>query len=229
MRILITGGNSDITKALIHERSNDTIYTTHTSTSTNTKSILFNLSEATKYTEYLPDNIDVLILNAASYVPPRRRLHEFKIEKIVSEINMNILGNITLLHHYLPKMIEKNFGRIIFISSVSTQTGTSKYPLYIAAKSALEGLIKNIVVDYSKNGITANTLQLGAFKTSRTKPHWEKDGYESKINKIIPSGRMGIPNDILPIIDCIIKSSYLNGAQILVSGGLPLMSAESNI
>ena len=224
MKILITGASSQITQAIKKYFSQDEVITTSSSIS-GKESIEFNLNNASVYVNNLPKDIDVLILNAATYTPPRRRLHEMTIDKIAHTIDADLLGNITLLHHYLPQMMEKKFGRIIFISSVSTTTGTSKYPIYISCKAALEGLMKNIVVDYGHQGITANTIQLGLFKTERTKFYWENPQYEDKVNTMIPAGRMGMPDDINAIIRAVIDSPYMNGANILLSGGFPLISS----
>ena len=228
MKILITGANSQITQAVESHFENHEVITT-TSTKATSSTVNFNLSNAAVDVSNLPKHIDVLILNAATYTPPRRKLHEMQLDKISQTINADLVGNLILLHHYLPQMIEKKFGRIIFISSISTITGTSKYPIYIACKAALEGVIKNIVVDYSSYGITANTIQLGLFKTERTKHYWDNPAYENKVNEIIPSGRMGNPQDINPVIQAIIESSYLNGSVITLSGGFPLFAPPKAI
>ncbi len=228
MKILITGASSKITQAMVGYFKNDEVITSTSGNSTN-GSPQFNLSTASEDLKNLPKEIDVLILNAATYTPPRRRLHEMQLQKIIQTINADLIGNLTLLHYYLPMMIEKKFGRIIFISSISTITGTSRYPIYIACKAALEGVMKNIVVDYGNYGITANTIQLGLFKTERTKHYWENPLYENKVNEMIPSGRMGVPEDINPIVDAMIRSSYLNGAVVTLSGGFPLISPPKGI
>ena len=60
------------------------------------------------------------------------------------------MGNVWLLRRVLPSMVEARWGRIVFISSVSTVNGTGRYGAYVLCKSALEGLVRNLAVDYGE-------------------------------------------------------------------------------
>ncbi len=243
MKYLITGSNSDISKALGHELlklGHDVIFTcssesSHKSAqeywkaegkSVNFVTFNFGNPDAAK-TDIEKLDVDGVILNAWRKVDELKDFHEFTEDEINAELMQNIKGNTRLLQLIIPGMMTKNFGRILYISSVAATSGTSKYGLYCLGKSALEGLIKNLAVDYGKYNISSNILRPGIIKTERTKRFWSREYYAKRMSKGIPSARLGEPQDIarasLPFLE---KSCYLNGTEVNVSGGLPLISTS---
>ena len=239
MRVLVSGGSSDIARAIIKHRSSlgDECFYTYSRTKTKetnerfyaenkitAKGLLYNFVDK----ELDSEEFDCLVLNAASKMPRNKILTELSEKEIEDYITHEIMGNISLVKKILPYMVKKNFGRIIFVSSLSTQIATSKYFSYIAVKSALEAMIKNIAVDYSKHNIHANILRLGLFKTSRLRMLWKRESYQEMVRKLVMQGRMGEPKDILPALDMMLaKDIYMNGSAIDLAGGLPLINTSS--
>ena len=198
MRILLTGGSSDIGREFAIHRFNegDEVFLT----ASNNKSlqsnkdyfkkknisinhILFNFSSPEESTESIQDifnsgGLDALILNAWSRNNILKRFHNENFLETKEYLEKNLFGNMWLIHTVLPHMVENKFGRIIFISSISTEIGTGRYAKYIIGKSALEGLVKNLAVDYGKYNILSNTIKLGLFKTSRTENFWKDETYQ---------------------------------------------------
>lgn len=243
MKYLITGSNSDISKALGHELlelGHEVVFTCSSEESqkkaeeywkSENKSVSFvqysfsSPEKSEKEIEAL--NLDGVVLNAWKKVEELKDFHEVTDEEIDEELLENVKGNLKLLKMIIPGMIDKKMGRILYVSSVAATSGTSKYGLYCLGKSAVEGLIKNLAVDYGKYNITANTLRPGIIKTERTKRFWSREYYAKRMSKGIPSARLGEPSDIaraaLPFLE---QNCYLNGTEINVSGGLPLISTS---
>lgn len=245
MRVLITGSNSDMARALTFElvRRNDEVILTYSS-ETSKKTSEDYLKEAglldkvslIEFNFKRPQEIkskveslrpDALVMNAWKKVDELKDFHEFNAEEIASELDENIKANILLLQYILPNMIQNKLGRILFISSVAATSGTSKYGLYCLGKSALEGLISNIAVDYGKYNITANTLRPGIIKTERTRRFWEREFYAKRMSRGIPMAKLGEPEHIaracLPFLD---EDTYITGSSLNVSGGLPLINTS---
>ena len=209
-RLLITGGSSDIAYEIIKEldKEYNITYTCSNEqslvkmqkryTDTSAKGIIY------KFGDDFSEKFDIIILNACSKVKELKTFHELNTVKEMEYLSSNILGNMQVIKASLPYMISENFGRIILISSLSTQTATSKYSSYIMLKSALEGLISNIAVDYSQYNILSNTLRLGIFKTSRNRMIWKRQKYQEKINQQILLNRMGRPADVIAPIKLLI-------------------------
>ncbi len=234
MKALITGGSSDISRAIIKDlsKSYDCFYTASSMTSLeknkdffksediNTEGFIFDFSSPVLD----KNDFDVLILCAASKQKKINSIVDLDINEVKSYISENVNSNVLLIQKCLEHMVKNEFGRIIFISSISTEIGTSGYAPYIISKSAIEGLIRNIAVDFSDKNITANTLRLGPFKTSRTKAFWKRDFYQDHMRKLILQNKMGEPSMVNSFINSLIaKDSFVNGQSINISGGLPLI------
>lgn len=241
MNILVTGGSSDVAHAIVSwaiARNNNVVITASTQDSLDltlskyreqglaVDGFVLDFAHPELCTADLArfaDGFDAVILNAFERLPTLKRLHEIDFEKASSYIHRQISGNLWLIQKILPHMTEQKFGRIILISSVSAAVGTSKYGIYCAAKAALEGLILNVAVDYGAEQILANVLRLGLFKTKRTRMFWREDSYVERVGKLIPQGKMGESNQVAEMLEPLLsRTSYVNGAIIPVSGGLPL-------
>lgn len=247
MNVLITGGSSDIAISIVKRRLqlNDQVFITASSDESLEKTLLkykqlgilevqgfvYNLENPTFDSPILKRFLEgeklSLILNAASRISNLKLFHEFSADSIKQSLECNILGQLLLIKNVIPSMIERNHGRIVFISSLSAVTGTTRYGLYAACKSGVEGLILNLAVDYAKFNILSNIVRLGFFKTSRTKRFWRFENYLKKVEAIIPQMKIGEPEIVGKSIDSLMEEEqYFNGAIFTLSGGLPLMRSE---
>lgn len=246
MNLLITGGSSDIAQAVAKRRigMGDNIIITASSEQSLSQTLesyqqknmkvsgfVYDFSQpesCEKDLEALLQNpLDGLILNAFTRVSQLRKLHALPFNAIRTYIDQNINGNIWLIQKILSSMLLNKMGRLVLISSLSSVTGTSRYPAYCAAKAALEGLFLNLAVDYSSKNILSNILRVGLIKTSRTEQFWKNPLYQEKVSKIIPQGTMGEPSQVAEAMDPLLsKTSFMTGSVLTVSGGLPLMSSE---
>lgn len=250
MRVLVTGGGSDIGRSIVKRRlalGDEVIVTSSSAEGTarlvaefqteglRVEGLAFDLAAPEQAAEALAESqarapIEGLVLNACTRTPATHRFHEMSEEKVAGVINANILGNGWLIRQLLPAMMEQRFGRIVFISSVSAINGTGRYATYIMAKAALEGLMNNLAVDYGEFNILANTARLGIFKTSRNKKYWSKDWYREKMSAIIPQNALGEPEQIGEALDPLLaKNQYINGSVLTIGGGFPMVRLEGVI
>lgn len=246
MNILITGGSSDIAQAIAYRRlklgdnviitssNEDSLQKTlahYAQHNMNVSGLVYNFANPEACKEQLQlaaqKPIDAVILNAFTRVSQLRKLHALPYPALRTYIDENLHGNIWLIHQLLPALLANKFGRLVFISSLSSITGTSRYGAYCATKAALEGLFLNLAVDYSANNILSNILRVGLIKTSRTKQFWSKPAYQEKMAQIIPQGMMGEAMQVAEATDPLLSpTSFITGSVITVSGGLPLMRSE---
>lgn len=242
LRILITGGSSDIAKAIVRQRSalGDTFVVTastreslesciawYQSVAVPVEGFVFDLSNPSDslqaLRELLAGGIDAAIFNAFERVPALRPFHEIDPQVTSAYLSSQVGGHFPLIAELLKHMVERRFGRLVLISSVSAIAGTSNYGVYCAAKAALEGLFLNLAVDYSQYGIFSNILRLGLFRTSRTKMFWRQPDYVERVSKLVPSGDLGAPEQVAEALGPLLsRSSYITGSALNVSGGLPL-------
>jgi len=133
-------------------------------------------------------------------------------------ININLRGPFLMAKYILPLMRDKNWGRIINISSVVSQMGVSGTVAYSASKSGLFGLTKTIAKENAKKGITVNCFSLGYFSAGMQKRLPQSTS--QLIQNQIPNGLFGDPQNILLAIEFLIKADYVNGSVININGGL---------
>lgn len=246
MRILITGGSSDIGQAIVKRRleGGDQVFITTSSQESLDKTkqefadqglsidgFVFDLNEPSKCDSELQKvlalGLDALILNAATRQPKLRLFHEMKEEDFSSFFSANTLGQIWLLRAVLPKMLEQKSGRLILISSLIAQSGSSRYSAYAAAKGAMESLFLNLAVDYGSEGVLSSIIRPGIIATSRNRRYMKIPGYVEKLSSMIPQGKIGQPQQIAEALDPFLSAnSYLNGSILEVSGGFPKFRSD---
>ncbi len=247
MRILITGGSSDIGQAIVTRRlqmGDQVVITTSSQESLEgTKSefaakgfhidgFVFDLNNPSKSADdlqkILDAGLDAVILNAATRQPKLRLFHEMKEEDFSSFFTANTLGQVWLLRAVLPKMLEQKSGRLILISSLVAQSGSSRYSAYAAAKGAMESLFLNLAVDYGSQGVLSSIIRPGIIATSRNRRYMKIAGYIEKLSSMIPQGKIGQPEQIAEALDPFLSAnSYLNGSILEVSGGFPKFRSDS--
>ena len=241
MRVWITGGSSEIGKAIAKSRisKGDQVVITASSAESLAETLAEYKKENLKVTgvifslenpsgsdlsKELANGIDALVLNAATRNIKLRKLDEWKEEELQKYLKMNIEGNLWLIRQVLEKMKQNKFGRMVFISSLSVAQGTSRFPLYCLTKAAIEGLFLNLAVDYGEDNIFCNIVRPGIIATERTKKYWKRSHYLEKAQKIIPSMTLGKAEQVAEAVDPLLSpTGYINGAILPVSGGLPMM------
>ncbi|WP_115708143.1 SDR family NAD(P)-dependent oxidoreductase [Legionella sainthelensi] len=246
MKILITGGSSDIAQAIAKRRLQlgDKIVITCSNEDSLNKTLAhykhqgmdiqgfvyhFSNPEVSQdaLQNLLQEPLDGIIFNAFTRVNQLRKLHALSYPSLRAYIDDNLHGNMWLIHRLLPSLLANKFGRLILISSLSAITGTSRYGAYCTVKAALEGLFLNLAVDYSAQNILSNIVRVGLIKTSRTEQFWKKEAYQQKMAQIIPQGRMGETDQVAEALDPLLsQTSFMTGSVLTVSGGLPLMRSE---
>ena len=246
MRILITGGGSDIGCAIAARRLalGDSVIITASSAASleqartryraqglDVDGVVFDLAQpehsAGDLDRLLAGGVDGLVLNAWTRRPPIRRFHDMHPGAVKADVHANVLGNCWLIQRVLPGMVARRLGRVVLVSSVSTVNGTGRYGTYVMCKAAMEGLMRNLAMDYGPDGVLANTVRLGIIKTERTRAFWSREDYVARMSGIIPQGALGEPADVAAALDPLLaERQYVNGAVLDVSGGLPMFRLD---
>jgi acetoacetyl-CoA reductase len=107
--------------------------------------------------------IDVLVNNAGITRDTAFRKMTFEQWKEVLSSNLDSVFNCT--RHVINGMIERNWGRVINISSVNGQRGQFGQANYSAAKAGMHGFTKTLAMEVAKKGITVNTISPGYIGT----------------------------------------------------------------
>jgi 3-oxoacyl-[acyl-carrier protein] reductase len=166
--------------------------------------------------------IDILISNAA-VMDNFGNLEDQKLDRWERDLRVNLTGAFNCTKAVWPKMMEKGWGRVIYISSIAGLMGAWLQPSYGATKAGLIGLAKSLAIEGGKYGITVNAICPGFVETEVVKLQTPET--TERIIKRTPLKRLGRPEEIgqLAVFLASDASSYITGAALPVTGGLDLM------
>lgn len=167
--------------------------------------------------------LDILIANAGigNYIA----IENVTLEEFNRVMYTNVLGTYYCAQVCLPLM--KEGSTIILNTSVTASLGLPNFSLYIAAKSAMKSFIHTWTNELRDRKIRVNALAPGIIPTDAAgkelgrDPQKEKELQEYRAT-LIPSNRVGNVKDIsnAAIFLGSDESSYVNGIELLVDGGL---------
>jgi NAD(P)-dependent dehydrogenase (short-subunit alcohol dehydrogenase family) len=135
---------------------------------------------------------------------------------------VNVRGAYNITRRIAPGMVERGFGRIVFLSSVSAERGGGVFGGvgYSAAKAAELGFARALARELGPNGVTVNSVAPGLIATDITGGALEGER-KAQLVAGIPVGRTGNVNDVADLITflCREESGYITGATYDVNGG----------
>jgi acetoacetyl-CoA reductase len=117
-------------------------------------------------------------------------------------------------------MVERNWGRIINISSINGSKGAFGQTNYSAAKSGMYGFTKALALEVARKGVTVNTISPGYIGTKMVLAV-PKEVLDTKIIPQIPVGRLGKPEEVAGLVAylCSDEAAFVTGANIAINGG----------
>ena len=165
------------------------------------------------------DGIDTLINNAAIY--PAKPFDQFTVDEYRLVQKVNVESAVICAQAVLPHMKEKQFGRIVNITSITFYGGWENLSPYIASKGTLLGLSREWAREFGAFGITSNCLSPGAFPTDAEKIHPDPVGYTKFVLDHQSIKRRGNPEDIVNALLFLIdeKTQFITGQTLNVDGG----------
>jgi 3-oxoacyl-[acyl-carrier protein] reductase len=159
--------------------------------------------------------VDVLVANAGTGV--RLPWVEVDEETWAYTFAVNVTAVWQLTQALLPGMVERGFGRVLFVSSVAALNGGVVGPHYAASKAALHGLMHHLAPRVAGSGVTVNTIAPALIAGTRMLPGGDSAGNPPLP---IPVGRLGQPGEIADMALAMLANAYLTSKVITVDGGI---------
>jgi glucose 1-dehydrogenase len=115
-------------------------------------------------------------------------------------------------------------GKIICMSSVHEVIPWGGHVNYASSKGGIMQLMKSMAQELAPKKIRVNSIAPGAIKTAINRSAWETPEAEAALLKLIPYGRVGLPDDIARAAVWLASdaSDYVTGTTLFVDGGMTL-------
>jgi glucose 1-dehydrogenase len=146
-----------------------------------------------------------------------------------SVLAVNLSGYLLCAREFARSMKQRGQGSIVHIASISGLHPQTRSGAYSASKAGVLLLSRQMAAEWGPSGIRSNAICPGMIKTALSAKFYEEPGLEQKRAAVTASRRVGEPIDIANSALFLLseRSDYVNGAELLVDGGLSCMLMDT--
>jgi NAD(P)-dependent dehydrogenase (short-subunit alcohol dehydrogenase family) len=174
--------------------------------------------------------VDVLVCNHGLGSAHEQVLWEQPIDVWRKTMDINLDGPFFLTRRVMRQMVQRRYGRIVYVSSTAAMVAEHAGSAYNASKTGLLGLMRSAAIDGAEFGITANAVLPGWVRTEMAErsARAEAEARDLSVDTIwherdsgYPQGRVVTQEEVAAMIAflCAEESSGVNGESIKVALG----------
>ncbi len=177
--------------------------------------------------------VDILVNNAG--LQQDAPFHEMTLAQWQKVIDVNLTGQFLCARAAVREFMRRGLrpevscsaGKIICMSSVHEVIPWAGHVNYASSKGGVMLMMKSIAQEVAQHRIRVNSIAPGAIRTSINRDAWETEEALGNLLKLIPSRRIGEPEDIARAVVWLASdwADYINGVTIVVDGGMTLYPA----
>ena len=164
--------------------------------------------------------VDILI-NCAGIIrrTPTLTLAE---EEWNSILNTNLTGTLRACQVFGKHMLERGYGRIINIASLSSFVALYEVAAYAASKAAVASLTKSLAIEWAKHGVNVNAIAPGVFKTALNTKLLDETPRGQEFLTRTPSGRFGKVEELAGAAVFLASdaASFVTATTLFLDGGV---------
>jgi 3-oxoacyl-[acyl-carrier protein] reductase len=156
--------------------------------------------------------VDILINNAGIAI-----FHDIDAlteDDFDQTIAVNLKSAFLCIRAAIPRMRERDWGRIVNISSGAARGAGGIGPHYNASKAGMEGLARGYAARLVKHGITVNSVAPSLIATDMVQA-----GLSASLSRI-PVGRFGTGEEVAQVVLMLVGNGYMTGQTVALSGGM---------
>ena len=172
--------------------------------------------------------IDILVCNTGG--PPPGQFLDLPGSAWTEAGQLLLESAVGLTRAVLPDMVERKFGRLVYVTSVAVLQPLDELILSNTYRAGVTGFCKSISNNYARHGVTANCVCPGytaterltsLMKTRATAADSTPEAMLAAVANDIPARRVGQPQELAALIAflCSTQASYITGTSIPVDGG----------
>jgi len=167
--------------------------------------------------------VDVLVNNAGTH--HKASALDTSDEEFLRVIQTNLLGSFALSREVARGMAQREQGCILIITSMAALFGIPNVPAYTASKTGLQGLTRELAVEFGPRGLRVNSIAPGFIETDMNREIFRKD--PARLQKVVartPLGRLGAPEDVAEAAVYLASPAarFVSGVCLPVDGGLSI-------
>jgi glucose 1-dehydrogenase len=174
--------------------------------------------------------IDILVSNAG--LQRDAPFTEMTLEQWNTVMGVNLTGAFLCAREATRAMVKQGVrpevsraaGKIICISSVHEVIPWAGHVNYAASKGGMKLFMQSLAQEVAPHRIRVNSVAPGAIRTPINRVAWETPEALAALLKLIPYGRIGLPEDIGKVVAWLASddADYIHGQTIFVDGGMTL-------
>ncbi|MGH8783231.1 GolD/DthD family dehydrogenase [Paraburkholderia sp.] len=161
-----------------------------------------------------------LLVNAAGTIT-LTAAEDITLEEWRRQIDVNLTGPFLCSKHFARHVFARGHrAKIINIASQAATVAIDKHCAYTSAKAGLIGMTKTLAKEWSRRGITVNTVSPTVVLTPMGAAAWDGEKGE-RMKDLIPVGRFAYTDEIAAAILFLASngSDMINGADLMIDGG----------
>lgn len=165
-------------------------------------------------------SVQILVNNAGCNV--RKPVTDVTWDDWSTVVDTNLRGSFFVTKAFVGGMIERSYGRIINVGSVTTVFGYGGIVPYCASRGGVLQMTRAMAAEFGEHGITVNCVAPGWFRTEQVKVLYEDQSWVDQLVERIPVNRPGHPNDLDGAVVFLSsrEAEYVTGQNLLVDGGI---------
>ncbi len=165
--------------------------------------------------------VDTLVSNAG--ICPFHSFLDMPQDVLLRTLNVNLIGAYYMCQAAASQMVKQGKGgSIVAVSSISALVGGEMQTHYTPTKAGVHSLMQSTAIALGKHGIRCNSVMPGTIATDINKEDLADPKKREYMEKRIPLGRLGRPDDIAKVVVFLASdlAGYVTGASVLTDGGM---------
>lgn len=162
---------------------------------------------------------DILVSNAG-YGKRIPSIVDIPLDEFDYTLTVNLRASFLLCKSAIPHMQAKGWGRVVFIGSIAAIGGGINGCHYAASKAGLQGMMRNLARKHAGQGITINDIAPAMIGDTGLIPDVKTVEGTAGDPKNIPVGRLGVPQEVANLVTACVRTGYMTGQSVVLSGGL---------